>query len=277
VEFDKGLYLNPGPWRIPYHHYAALHYCKLFKVALEPFVQVNYAAYVHSTKAFGGKPQRYRYVQADFNGYVAELLGKATSQGKLDEAVSREDREVLLEAMRGWGALDESYSYKRGLLASNFRGYDSDPGGGLTSVPSPSTPLAFSELMQSRLWGAINAGHAYEFQNTLFQPVGGMGMFGKAFGRELEGVIQYNAKVTEIKQTDKGVTVGYQDSGVSAPFPRLSCRRFRSTSARQCKTRSMRSVMIQHSRSGCSSSVAFGNRTIRSMEGSVLPINPTPS
>jgi monoamine oxidase len=217
VEFDKGLYLNPGPWRIPYHHYAALHYCKLLKVALEPFVQVNYAAFVHSASAFGGKPQRYRHVQADFNGYIAELLGKATSQGKLDEAVSSADREVLLEAMRGWGALDESYSYKKGLLASNYRGFDSDPGGGLASVPSASTPLAFSELMQSRLWSAISAGHGYEFQNTLFQPVGGMGMFGKAFGRELDGLIQYNAKVTEIRQTDKDVVVGYQDTKRGGP------------------------------------------------------------
>jgi monoamine oxidase len=23
VRFDKGLYLNPGPWRLPHHHYAS--------------------------------------------------------------------------------------------------------------------------------------------------------------------------------------------------------------------------------------------------------------
>ena len=27
-EFDKGLYINPGPWRIPYHHHGILHYCQ---------------------------------------------------------------------------------------------------------------------------------------------------------------------------------------------------------------------------------------------------------
>ena len=48
-------------------------------------MQVNYNAYVHSTTAFGGKPQRYRHIQADFQGYVAELLAKATRQGKLDQ------------------------------------------------------------------------------------------------------------------------------------------------------------------------------------------------
>src|ERR1700754_4740336 len=41
-EFDDGLYINPGPWRIPYHHRAMLYYCKQLGVALESFVQVNY-------------------------------------------------------------------------------------------------------------------------------------------------------------------------------------------------------------------------------------------
>jgi len=212
VRFDKGLYLNPGPWRLPHHHYAVLHYCKLLNVALEPFVQVNYAAYLHSTKAFGGKPQRYRHVHADFNGYVAELLAKSTRQQALDQPVTREDKEILLEAMREWGALDKNYEYKKGLLSSERRGWDSDPGGGLTSVPTPSDPLAMSDLLASRLWSAISVGHIYEFQNMIFQPVGGMGMIGRAFGRELTGSITYNAKVTDIHQDERGVTATYRDS-----------------------------------------------------------------
>ena len=51
VKFDKGLYFNPGPWRIPYHHSAMLYYCNLFNVVLEPFTQVNFNAYVQSDKA----------------------------------------------------------------------------------------------------------------------------------------------------------------------------------------------------------------------------------
>ena len=217
VEFDRGLYINPGPWRIPHHHLALLHYCKLLNVALEPFVQVNYAAYVHSPDAFGGKPQRYRAVEADFDGYVAELLAKVTDQGGLDETVTREDRQTLLEAMRQWGALDSRYRYSKGLLSSMYRGFDVDPGGGLDSLPTPSTPLAFRALLKSRLWEAIGAGHGYEFQNMIFQPVGGMGMIGKAFGRELEGVIQYNSKVVEIRQSDRGVAVTYQHTRRGGP------------------------------------------------------------
>ena len=212
VQFAPGLYLNPGPWRIPYHHRAMLDYCKRLNVPLEPFTQVNYAAYLHSAKAFGGKPIRYREVQADFNGHVAELLAKATNQTGLDQAVTKEDREVLLQAMRIWGALDKNYEYKKGLETSERRGYISDPGGGLTSEPTLSEPLAMRELMQSQLWGFIAAGHIYEFQSALFQPVGGMGMIGKAFGKELGNLIQYNAKVTEISQDDQGVTVTYHDS-----------------------------------------------------------------
>src|ERR1700743_2554400 len=39
-----------------------------------------------------------------------------------------------------------------------------------------------------------------------------MGMLGKAFGAKMKDVIQYNSKVTEIKQDAKGVTVSYIDT-----------------------------------------------------------------
>jgi monoamine oxidase len=224
VQFAEGLYLNPGPWRIPHHHYALLDYCKRLKVALEPFVQVNYAAFVQNPTAFGGKPRRYREVQADFNGHVAELLSKCVRQNALDEAVTAEDREVLLEAMRDWGALDQSYEYRKGLLSSERRGWDSDPGGGTTSVPTPSEPMALRDLLQSRLWTAISAGHVYEFQSMIFQPVGGMGVIGKTFGRELDGVIRYNAKVTGIRQDGNGVSVTYQDSRSGGPIQTASAQ-----------------------------------------------------
>jgi monoamine oxidase len=222
VEFDKGLYLNPGPWRIPHIHRAVLDYCKLLKVPLEPFTQVNYAAYVHSSDAFGGRPQRYRHVEADFTGHVAELLGKAAHQGRLDDAVTAEDRAILVEAMRRWGALDGSYEYSKGLLSSNRRGFEVDPGGGLAPPPAPSAPLAFTDLLRSGLWAAISSGHGYDMQSTLFQPVGGMGMIGRAFGALLEGLIQYEAKVTQIQQDSQGVTVSYQHASRGGPVEHVS-------------------------------------------------------
>jgi monoamine oxidase len=53
---------------------------------------------------------------------VAELLTKATNQSQLDQAVTREDKEILLQAMRPWGALDQNFEYKKGLLSSKRRG-----------------------------------------------------------------------------------------------------------------------------------------------------------
>ncbi|WP_204270627.1 FAD-dependent oxidoreductase, partial [Enterobacter hormaechei] len=40
-QFDTGHYLNPGPWRIPFHHHGVLDYCRQLGVALQPFIQIN--------------------------------------------------------------------------------------------------------------------------------------------------------------------------------------------------------------------------------------------
>lgn len=211
-QFAPGLYLNPGPWRLPHHHRGILSYCKKLGVPLEAFVQVNHNAYVHSAKAFGGKPQRYRTINADYRGHVAELLAKTTQQGKLEGQVTKEDQERLLESLRDWGALDKNLAYARGITSSNRRGFDKDPGGGVSARPLPSQPQGLHDVLGSGLWQALSMGEIYEFQTTLLQPVGGMGRIGEAFGRELQGLIRYDAKVTAIQQDATGVTVGYEDT-----------------------------------------------------------------
>ncbi|MBV9530407.1 MAG: flavin monoamine oxidase family protein [Bradyrhizobium sp.] len=218
-EFDAGLYLNPGPWRIPYHHHALLDYCKRLGVTLEPFIELNHNAYLHASRAFGGKPQRIRAVKADFQGQVSELLAKVTSQGKLDETVSKQDQDILLQALKSWGALDRDFRYSASLISSEYRGYAKAPGGGLAAAPLPSEPAGLSEILQSRLWRYLQNFASYNFQSTMFQPVGGMDMIGKAFAKDLGDLIRYNAKVTEILQTDRGVTVNYID--VKDPLSQL--------------------------------------------------------
>ena len=79
-EFDAGLYFNPGPWRIPYHHTGLLDYCKRLGVRLEPFQQLNHNALLHSAKAFGGKPRRVREITTDFQGHTSELLAKVVKR-----------------------------------------------------------------------------------------------------------------------------------------------------------------------------------------------------
>ncbi|PWB81016.1 MAG: flavin monoamine oxidase [Methylocystaceae bacterium] len=211
VEFDEGLYFNPGPWRIPYHHHALLDYCRKFGVALEPFIQVNHNAYVHSAGAFGGRPVRYREVAADFQGYVAELLAKSVSQSRLDEDVGREDKEILLEALRNWGALDKNLRYGVGAASSGRRGFHKAAGGGLDAEPVFSEPLAFDDILRAGLWKALVQGSIQLFQTTLFQPVGGMDRISRAFYREVGDIVRFDAKVVAIRQDENGARVAYED------------------------------------------------------------------
>jgi len=220
--FDPGLYINPGPWRLPYHHRGMLSYCKRLGVALEPFVQINYNAYLHSRKAFGGKPQRLRAVQADYDGHVAELLAKATRNHALDAEVTAEDQAILLSSLRSSGALDSNYRFVKGADSSERRGFERDPGGGLSARPAFSEPIALSDLLRSGLWAALSFGALYDMQTTMFQPVGGMGQVGQAFARELAPLIRYNAKVVDIHQDERGVSATFED--ISAGSSRQTLR-----------------------------------------------------
>jgi monoamine oxidase len=211
-EFADGLYFNPGPWRIPHHHRAVLDYCKRLNVELQPFVQLNYNALLHSTKAFGGKPQRIRHIRADFQGQIAELLAKVAEQSKLDEVVSTDDKAILLEALRSWGALDKDYAYKANLTSASSRGFSRGPGGGLNAIPVASDPIDLSEILQSRLWRYLQNFSRHEFQSTMLQPVGGMDAIGRAFAREVGNLIQFNSKVTRIDQDENGISVTYLDT-----------------------------------------------------------------
>src|SRR4029079_11837046 len=98
------------------------------------------------------------------------------------------------------------------LISANYRGYSRDEGGGIGATPLPSEPIKLSDILHSQLWRHLRNFSAYHFQSTMFQPVGGMDMIGKAFARKVGDLIRYNAKVTRIQQNDSGVTVRYVDS-----------------------------------------------------------------
>jgi monoamine oxidase len=211
-EFDAGHYLNPGPWRIPYHHHAMLDYAKRLNVPLEPFNQINFNAYLHSQNAFAGKPQRFRHVQADYSGHISELLSKSANQGHLDDALDREDKEKLLESLRHCGMLNKDFRYAASERTSRTRGYDVDPAGGLAPTPVNSKPIAVNDLLQSDLWKFLASDIDYEVNPSLFQPVGGMDRIAHALHREIGACVEFNSKVTAIDQDDRGVTVHYVDS-----------------------------------------------------------------
>lgn len=215
-EFSAGNYINPGPWRIPWHHHGLIHYCHEFGVALEPFMQVNYNAYVHSTSAFGGKPQRFRHIQADYYGHVGELLAKAVNKGALSDTVTKEDSEILLESLRSWGALDKNFRYVKGRESSNRRGWEKEPGGGLSAEPIPSEPLTTEEVLRSGLWRSIGGNLTWDHEFSIFQPVGGMGQVARGFERAVGHLVRLNSKVTAIKQSESGVAVDYVDTKTGA-------------------------------------------------------------
>src|SRR6185312_6812819 len=119
---------------------------------------------------------------------------------------------ILLQALKSWGALDRNYSYNANLRSAEYRGYATAPGGGLSAMPVPSEPVALSDILKSRLWRYLQSFASYNFQTTMFQPVGGMDMIGKAFAKEVGDVIRTNAKVTKIQQNDRCVTVTFVDT-----------------------------------------------------------------
>ena len=215
--FDPGHYINPGPWRIPYHHDCMLDYCRRLGVALEPFVQINYNAYMHSSKAYQGKPQRFRHVQADYQGHVAELLAKCVNAHRLDEDLSREDLERLLESLKSFGALDGDYRYRAGDPSSGRRGLKVEEGGGVSAPGEWSEPLQLPELLQSRLWTGIASSQGFHTHPAIFQPVGGMDRIAAAFAGELDGLIRYQTRVTRIDQDAHGVAAHFTDLATGAP------------------------------------------------------------
>lgn len=210
-DFAEGNYFNPGPWRVPYHHYGLLHYCKKFGVKLQPFIQINYNAYVHAQHAFGGKPQRMREVLTDVHGYTSELLAKATNQHALDDVLTKEDCDALLEQLNEWGHLTGDYQYQKSLKASEYRGYEDWPAGGLMPKPFASEPLDFKELLHSGLWGMLLDYFNTEYQQTMFEPVDGMEQIARGFAGEVGDLIKYRKQVVRIKQSDTEVTVNYID------------------------------------------------------------------
>ncbi len=213
IQFAEGNYFNPGPWRIPHHHRAVLHYCKALGVRLEPFIQFNHNAYFHSTQAFGGKPQRLREIWSDMQGHLTELLAKAVNHEQLDLPVGVEDRDQLLQALQGWGLLDDEYRYRSSLRTAARRGYQRPPGGGRHGAPEPGPLLSLPDLLHPSVWQGLNSQLVYNAQPTMFQPVGGMDQISRGFVRALEDVpIHYNARVTQIAQDERQVTVTYEDT-----------------------------------------------------------------
>ena len=205
--FAKGLYLNPGPARIPQHH-VTLDYCRELGVAVEPFAQDNQAAYYYheNAGALTGKRVRVREAKADLYGYTSELLAKAVSQTDLDLGLTNDDKERLLDFLSTDGNLGGmERRYNRGDRA----GYKTFPGAGEASGAFD-TAYKFHDLLQAGFGRHFVEDYELNWQSQMFQVVGGNHNLAKAFGQKLNRRITYNAVVTEIRQSASGVRVAYQ-------------------------------------------------------------------
>lgn len=234
--FDEGLYLNLGPGRLPYHHRRALHYCQELNVGLEIYVMETMANLFQRDRAFGGKPQIRRRIANDIQGYISEMLAKAVNQNALKEDLNEEDRNRMLCLLKTFGDLGEndvcSKCGKEKCASCNasscaacascdkqcatcFRYTGSTRDGCEITVIEPCEPgekLALKELLSSEFWRyRFYQSFEYEWQPTLFQPVGGMDKIVDGFVRKIGELIYYQTEVLKIETRKDGVTITIRD------------------------------------------------------------------
>jgi monoamine oxidase len=208
--FDAGNYQNFGPARLPSVHDHMLGYCRKFGVELEVEVNTSRSSLLQNDKANGGKPVVQRQAVNDTRGHVSELLAKCLHKGALDQELSAEDRDRMLSFLRIYGPLDDANAY----VGSDRAGYDVKPGAGQeTGVLSK--PIDMHTLLDEDFWYGVLFEEAFDWQATMFQPVGGMDHIPYAFAKALGDTVRYNSPVTEIRKTEKGVRIGYREGGVA--------------------------------------------------------------
>jgi monoamine oxidase len=206
-EFDPDLYWNAGPARLPSHHQAVLGYCRELGVELEVEVNTSRGARLLNPAANGGKPLEMRQAVNDTRGAISELLGKAVNRGALDQELTTQDKERLLAFLRQYGDLAPDLRYK----GSTRSGYVTLPGPA-GEVGVRREPIPFDALLDADMWSGMLFEEGFDFQATMFQPVGGMDRIPMAFARKLGAVIRLASEVTEIRRTAGGVRITYRDT-----------------------------------------------------------------
>jgi monoamine oxidase len=205
-----GQYLNAGPGRIPYHHQAVLSYCRDLNVELEIYVMETRANLFQTPKSFDGEPKKNRQVANDTRGYISELLAKAVRKKALDDELSADDKEQLLSLLVSFGKVNPKAGFR--YEGSSRSGFRVPPG-----VDEPGTieqPLKLKSLLKSEFWRhRFYQPEDYEWQPTLFQPVGGMDHFAHALAKKVESRIVLGAEVVKITNDEKEVRVTYKVGG----------------------------------------------------------------
>ncbi|MHB1023578.1 MAG: flavin monoamine oxidase family protein [Acidobacteriaceae bacterium] len=208
--FDEGNYQNAGAARLPSVFPEMLKYCREFEIPLEVEVNTSSSTFLQNDKANDGKAVVQRKVANDTRGHVSELLTKAIRGGSLSQELTKEDREKMLDFLRYYGPLDSTGKY----VGSDRAGYSEIPGAG-NQKGIFSKPSSMHTLLDEDFWRGLMYSEAFDWQPTMFQPVGGMDRIPYAFAKRLGDVVQYNAPVKEIRRKGKGVHVVYEQDGMT--------------------------------------------------------------
>ncbi|MCB1041898.1 MAG: FAD-dependent oxidoreductase [Acidobacteria bacterium] len=209
-DFDEGQYVNLGPGRLPFHHRRILGYCKELQVALEPYIMNASGNLFQSDDSFGGRAKPYRVLQHDSRGLIAELLAKAVNQGALNQDLQLEDRARMISLLRRFGPLGGFCDSGDLIYRGSTRTGCSNSPNVFNDCDAP-VPLSRQELLRSEFWTAnFYDPLEFEWQPTLFQPVGGMDMIVEGFMRHVGHMVTCNAPVTHIEVSEWGVYVTYQ-------------------------------------------------------------------
>src|SRR5678816_2464587 len=166
--FDEGLYLNVGPWRIPYTHTGVLNYCKELGVALQIFLNESDNSYFYYEGTAAGplsnRRVRLREVKADLIGYTNELLVKAINQHQLDVPLTADDTQRFVNFLVAQGYLDTS---DRRYKAFANRG--------------AGNPYQFAQLLQSGFGNRMRSIPPRDGTTAapMFHPVGTPDRFGR--------------------------------------------------------------------------------------------------
>src|SRR5436305_4822901 len=197
----KQQYLNAGPGRIPYHHTVAIGYCKELGVEIEPYVMTTRANLYQNEGHFASKAMPHRRVLNDTRGWISELLTKAIDKGSLDAELTPTQKKQMLDLLNTFGPLkDKKYT------GSQRSGYTTQPGvftPGDIEPPIPRVEILGSEFWLDRMYQPED----YEWQPTLFQPVGGMDKLAHGFLPHVEQFIKYNREVTSVRNADSDKVV----------------------------------------------------------------------
>lgn len=196
AEWQSSSYFNAGAAHLPSVHKNILKYCHELGVQLEVQINSSRSALLVNPDAFEGRAVEQRQAINDTRGHVSELLAKCIDQSALDDELTAADRLRMLDFLRTYGDLDRELKYTGSARAGYVNAQRREP-------------LDMRQLLNADFWDGMLFEEEFEYQATMFQPVGGMDRIAYAFAKTLGKNILYEAPITEVRKLDGAVRVTY--------------------------------------------------------------------